>query len=156
MKLCSIDGCGRRFHARKLCSMHLQRLVKHGDPLFDSPILGRPLKGEYPTFGAIHKRLSRQRGPAKNYSCVDCRERAAEWSYEGGCPHEMRGMVRGSLVPYSENLDLYVPRCVRCHRVFDRAGEGRIRDESGRFTSATVEHPVGVFVVVAEDKEELE
>lgn len=154
MSECSIDGCIKRVASHKLCPMHLQRFKKHGDPLFVNPILGRPLKGKFPSFDAIHKRLYRSRGPAKKRECVDCSGRAAEWSYQGGCANELHGMVRGSMVPYSEDLSLYVPRCVRCHRVFDKAGEGRVRDESGRFTSASDTNPVGVRVLVMEAGEE--
>ncbi|WP_433379404.1 hypothetical protein [Streptosporangium sp. CA-115845] len=37
---CTIDGCGRRIHAQTLCTGHYQRLLKHGDPLPDKPLLG--------------------------------------------------------------------------------------------------------------------
>lgn len=130
---CQVDDCDRKAHAHRYCHKHLTRWKKHGDPNVVSEIRGRPLKGDVPTFAAIHKRIWRIRGSAKNYPCVDCSGVAAEWSYQGGCPNEMIGKVRNSLVPYSENLDLYVPRCVRCHRLFDLAGVNRVRDESGRF-----------------------
>ena len=152
MTECSIDGCAKRMHAHKLCPMHLERFKKHGDPLFVNTVTGRPLKGDVPSFAAIHKRLARKRGPARNFDCVDCGGRAAEWSYRGGCPGELKGLVRGSVVPYSTDLDRYVPRCVRCHRIFDKAGEGRTRDEGGRFVS--VVNPVGVRVLVMEAGDE--
>lgn len=47
----------------------------------------------------------RQRGRART------RQVAAEWSFEGA--------PTGPL-PYSEDLGLYAPRCVPCHRRFDR------------------------------------
>lgn len=31
---CSIEGCHRRAHARTLCTTHLQRIRRHGDPNF--------------------------------------------------------------------------------------------------------------------------
>lgn len=136
---CQVSGCGRKAHAHKFCTKHLARWEKHGDPMNEGTHNWRPLKGQFPTFAAIHKRLSRKRGSAKNYACVDCGETAAEWSYIGGCPNELMGRARESIVPYSEDLDRYEPRCVRCHRVFDRAGEGRERDASGRFAPAVTE-----------------
>lgn len=33
MKFCSIDGCGRKYHARNMCSIHYGHWWHHGDPL---------------------------------------------------------------------------------------------------------------------------
>lgn len=128
---CSIDGCGRRAHAQTLCTTHYSRLLRRGDALTVLPRDGRPLKGDVPTFGAVHRRLSRSRGPAREYSCVDCGGAAAEWSYDGLDGAELT-TAQGSA--YSLDLARYAPRCVSCHRSFDRAGD-RERDGFGRFTS---------------------
>lgn len=130
---CQVDGCDTRAHAHKYCSKHLTRWKKHGDPNHIEPIRGRPWKGDQPTWGAIHKRLSRKFGPAKTHPCVDCGETAREWSYLGGCPDELMEEVKGSTLRYSENLWLYVPRCVQCHRVNDKSWVTRQRTPDGRF-----------------------
>jgi hypothetical protein len=130
---CRVDDCGRPHHAHDLCSMHLVRWQKHGDPHIVGERLGRPLKGEVPGWHTIHKRLTRSRGPARTHQCADCGGQAAEWSYNGGDPDELRGPVGRFTLPYSINQDYYSPRCIRCHRIYDKAGEGRLRDHGGKF-----------------------
>lgn len=34
MRVCSIEGCDKPFHAKDLCSMHHARSVRYGDPTF--------------------------------------------------------------------------------------------------------------------------
>lgn len=57
------------------------------------------------TYGAVHMRLRKRRGPAKNHLC-QCGQPARDWAYRN---------IRG----HSENLDDYVPMCRRCHKAFD-------------------------------------
>jgi len=33
-KICSIDGCGRAHNAKGFCSLHYERFLRYGDPLF--------------------------------------------------------------------------------------------------------------------------
>jgi len=42
--VCSIPNCSKPHYGRGYCSMHLQRLVKHGDPLGGSTPKGDPLR----------------------------------------------------------------------------------------------------------------
>jgi len=58
-----------------------------------------------PTDNALHKRIVRRYGSAKNYFCVDCDEKAADWSHT----HD------------TDRLDIenYEPRCRQCHIVYD-------------------------------------
>lgn len=39
MKVCSIEGCGRNVIGRGFCSLHYQRLIRHGDPLWQKQIV---------------------------------------------------------------------------------------------------------------------
>ena len=38
VKVCSIDGCGKRVNARGWCAMHYKRWKNHGDPLYKKPV----------------------------------------------------------------------------------------------------------------------
>lgn len=69
------------------------------------------------TYGTAHARVRRIRGRADQRNCVDCGSTAQEWSYRGGDVDE-RQDDRGF---YSTNPDCYVPRCISCHRRYDRA-----------------------------------
>jgi hypothetical protein len=117
--------------------MHLARWGKHGDPSVVGERLGRPLKGDKPSYAAVHKRLERA-GRASERACVDCGGNASSWSYVGGCPNELREVVRGIDLAYSEDTNRYEPRCTSCHRKFDGAGN-RARNEKGQFVPDDVE-----------------
>lgn len=131
---CSVEGCERPHHAKSFCSMHHQRWAKHGDPMHVD-VGGRPLAGTVPTFHAIHKRLTRTRGPASEHPCIDCGNTADDWSYNNADPEELSGQIGESTCAYSLDLGNYDPRCRSCHRVFDQAGQ-RTRDAGGRFAAS--------------------
>lgn len=69
-------------------------------------------------YQAAHLRLGR----AADHRCVDCGEQARNWSYVHGCPDERRDDNHPS--PYCTHPDHYEPRCVTCHRAYDRIGGG--------------------------------
>lgn len=80
-----------------------------------------------PNYEAMHKRVSRERGPAAEHVCVDCGEPALHWSYDGQDPAELTGpdVTRGRVyqVRYSASPEHYDPRCARCHKRFDTTEE---------------------------------
>lgn len=129
---CTVKDCAKMAHAHGYCPKHLVRWQKSGDPHVVGLRTGRPLNGEVPTFAAIHKRLSRGRGPAKLQFCVDCGGAAQEWSYRGGAPIELIGKVGEFECAYTEDLTFYDPRCTSCHRKYDDAGN-RPRTARGTF-----------------------
>lgn len=151
MKLCSIEGCGRKHVAHSYCEMHARRFRKHGDPLVAGEKTGRPPKGEHPGFHAVHKRLHRQRGAASLHRCVDCGGFAREWSYNGNDPAELVGRSGRFEMHYSLDLSFYEPRCVSCHRKFDGAGN-RERNSKGQFSARKhyAEEQCGVRIVIRE------
>lgn len=148
---CQIEGCGKpRYQARRLCGSHAMRLYRYGDPLADRRKHRQPCvvdgcempasghgwcKAHYdrwrrcgdPTatftvqtvvrYGHAHHRVRQIRGPAPSHSCVDCGAQAAHWSYDHNDPAELVDDAG----PYSLDSGHYEPRCVRCHKRFDRA-----------------------------------
>lgn len=117
---CGVDGCERPYHANGYCGLHGRRVQKHGNPHTVPPITGRPIKGDVPSWDAVHKRLSREIGSATESVCVDCQGPAQEWSYTYAADADELIDTRLRLA-YSLDLTHYVPRCVRCHRRFDTA-----------------------------------
>jgi len=79
------------------------------------------------TYIGAHARVRRARGSARNHLCVDCGERADEWSYDGGSPVEIRGLVPTSKggktyvrsMAWSPDPADYSPRCRADHREHD-------------------------------------
>ena len=124
---CAIDDCGGivdKTGGYDMCGKHYQRFAKHGDPSVVA-IGGASLRleqnprwsGDDASYNAVHIRLREQRGKASGYQCSDCGKRAREWSYDCTDAHEKVDTAMGR---YSTDMDRYVPRCVSCHRLFDR------------------------------------
>lgn len=76
-------------------------------------------RGDSPSYGAAHTRVYTLRGSASQHRCVDCGERAKDWSYLGDCPREQRDPETGCA--FSPDPDRYVARCRSCHRAYDAA-----------------------------------
>jgi NAD-dependent SIR2 family protein deacetylase len=67
-----------------------------------------------PSYEVWHKRVTKARGPASRYACVDCGEPAQDWSTVNPLSRDVR--------------DRFQPRCRTCHRRYDGAvGEGHPR-----------------------------
>jgi hypothetical protein len=56
---------------------------------------------ENPSKLALHRRIHRKYGPAKQFKCNDCEKPAKDYSNETG--------------KYTDNIADYVPRCRSCH-----------------------------------------
>lgn len=132
MSRCASEGCEGIAKNSRWCRKHRARIERHGNPDIVIAPEDRNLAtgarnpnwtGEDATYAAIHQRLRRRRGPARNYSCVDCGGAAAHWSYsrEYGCNARL-----GEFGPYSVDIDEYDPRCVACHKKFDLAHAGEV------------------------------
>lgn len=81
-------------------------------------------RGDDVSYQGVHVRLVAQRGKASAHLCVDCRQAAQDWSYEGGSEQERRDGKFG--LRYTTDLSMYAPRCRKCHRAHDRKGEGNV------------------------------
>jgi hypothetical protein len=139
---CVIPDCEKptrpRPSDRGMCSMHLARWLRHGDPLIvRGGREGIEAKhhnwvGDSASYRAMHKRLTRRRGPAKAHPCVDCGKPAFSWSYNHQDPDE-RHSDEGQ--PYSLDPGNYDPRCATCHGTHDvglhrATGTGRFSAEA--------------------------
>lgn len=124
---CVIDGCNRPaevsapdrapYSGDGICRMHMLRKRKRGDYSFEMRGENHPMwTGDDATNKAVHLRLRAQRGKAKSWMCVDCSCPALHWSYDHTDPDELHDEVKG---PYSLDPDRYMPRCARCHKLFD-------------------------------------
>lgn len=107
--VCRIPDCDRQVECRQLCLRHYERWREHGDPLVllvPAPVV---------RYAQAHGRVARERGSARDHTCVDCGHPALDWSYVGGDPNELVGRS-----PYSLDVSRYVPRCRSCHVRRDR------------------------------------
>jgi hypothetical protein len=111
---CSVDGCAlpAKSHAQDMCDKHYTRARRHGDP---NQVDIKP--GD--NISTIHKRLSKARGSATRYACVECGKPAKQWAYDNADPAEKWGLNNGCLCAYSLDMDHYQPMCASCHKRFD-------------------------------------
>lgn len=119
-KCCTLDDCDKPFVALGYCKKHLTRFRRHGDPTV------RLTNSKPGSYDAVHQRLFFRKGRASDHDCVDCGGQAEQWSYDNSDPDELVGR-RGRR--YSLDLERYSPRCVPCHREFDRA-RGSVKGET--------------------------
>lgn len=120
---CSVDGCGKK-PSGKYCSMHAARIRRHGDPDTCIPQRDRNFprgeanhnwKGEDISYHTAHDRLRRWRGPASE--CVRCSSSGPyQWAYDR--ENAKKRLVEDGM-PYSPDVNDYMPLCVSCHKFFD-------------------------------------
>jgi len=63
-------------------------------------------KGDNAGKKAMHVRIVKKSGKAKDYKCVDCGEQAEDWSN-----------INNHI--YTDKIEDYLPRCKKCHRKYD-------------------------------------
>lgn len=92
-------------------------------------------------YDAIHKRLRKERGPARNFECVECGNQANHWAYQhtaGDNEQRTHGL------PFSSNVEDYAAMCAKCHRKLDLAKDPNSRERlvnSGLRLAATAKRP---------------
>lgn len=122
--VCIADGCIRdAFHTDGRCRNHHIRFLKNGDHLLHhtGELSNRWLSDDETNYGAVHQRVRKAKGKARDHKCVDCGGQAKHWSYNHLDPEEKIGVYRGNRMPYSLNMEFYEPRCVKCHKKLDLA-----------------------------------
>lgn len=77
------------------------------------------------SYSTAHTRVAYWRGRASTHVC-ECGNKAREWAYRGGSPHEQSGLVpsfkRGRVVVgWSPDPMDYAPMCRSCHVTYDKA-----------------------------------
>lgn len=124
-RTCDVEGCHKPHDARGLCHTHYAHWKRTGDPLSVAPPQVREShaqwKGDRIGYPGMHIRVSRLRGPARDYSCVCCGNRARDWAYDHADPDEriqVGGVWDG--MPFSLDPMHYRPMCKSCHNAFDR------------------------------------
>lgn len=70
-----------------------------------------------PSYNRAHKRVRSLFGPASKHYCVECKDKADDWSYNHTDPQDH--FESKELLPYSMDPSHYSPRCRPCHRKFD-------------------------------------
>ena len=83
----------------------------------------RHWRRETVAYHTLHDRLDEDRGRASEHACVDCGAPAQHWSYDHADLDELVGQNPRSTafgLSYSLKPEHYDPRCVPCHRRFDR------------------------------------
>lgn len=120
---CVIEGCERRHFGHGYCQTHAYRLRENGDPLVTRPP-GTPSGPNHPSargddieYAALHRRLKSWRGKASDYPCCACGMAADNWAYQHTSADERICPKVG--LPYSTNIDDYLPMCHSCHTRFD-------------------------------------
>lgn len=126
---CDYPDCGAGGRVtRGLCAAHYSRWLRYGTTELQGHI-PQPgadnvnWRGDGIGYSAAHMRVRSMRGPATDHHCVDCGGPAVHWSYDHADPAEQRGAPApgDKPLPFSPDSDHYQPRCVSCHKHFDRA-----------------------------------
>lgn len=116
--VCSFEDCERHVLARGWCRTHYSHWWKHGDPAISLKPPGAKPRESAVGYYAAHYRVYDARGKAAQHIC-GCGSRAAHWAYNHTDPQELVDQSSG--FPYSLDVSRYVPMCVSCHRLFDKA-----------------------------------
>lgn len=77
-----------------------------------------------PSYVTLHQRLRKRNGPARNQTCRSCLGTARQWAYDHTDPNQLWDTIQDGRtpyqIPYSLDLDRYIPLCTFCHRWFDK------------------------------------
>lgn len=120
-QMCSVDGCDSLAKLRGWCAGHYQRWLLKGDP--------GPAEFKYQGSGddigyfAAHDRVRKVKGSARDQTCAHCGAPARDWAYDHADPDERTAPEddpHAAGMPYSVNIDSYIPLCKACHNKFDR------------------------------------
>lgn len=108
------------------CDCGNQRAIRIGDLNRGSAVTcgerpTHPYKATV-TYAGAHDRVTATKGRAAEHACIDCGSQAEHWSYD----HADTAELTEAGLPYSTDPAHYDPRCIRCHRRFDRRSRAAI------------------------------
>jgi hypothetical protein len=122
-EICYVSDCTNKRTKGRWCAKHEARIRRHGDP--DQVMHQRdrnipkgeahPFWNHQGSYVAVHLRLRKARGRAKDHECVECQTPARQWALT----HNRDKALSAPQGPFSLNLDDYEPMCVRCHKTMD-------------------------------------
>jgi hypothetical protein len=115
-RVCVVEGCGKPHQARGWCWTHYERWRVHGDPEFEAP--HSQWLGDEVGYKGLHQRLIRGRGQASQYPCVDCGGTAEHWSLRKDHAGQLQKDELDRI--WTILLEDYDPRCIPCHRGYDK------------------------------------
>lgn len=121
---CSVVDCPHPHRANGYCKLHYERWYWRNRLGQDIGDVGGDRRTSWATkpggYTAVHQRLTRERGPAREYECLKCGNIAAHWAYNSANPdpHEKLDSDKGLF--YTYDLSYYIPLCVPCHSRLDR------------------------------------
>lgn len=131
--------------------MHYTRWLNNGDPLVVKR-RGAAFGSSHPNWGggsvsyeAVHNRLRRSRGSAREWWCEHCDNRAAQWAYDYKDPDEKIDPRKNRR--YSTDLGHYFSLCADCHIAFDHprrthCGKGHVMDEANTYIEPKTGYPM--------------
>lgn len=124
---CTVNECATPVKALGLCEKHYMRQRRTGDATMvrntNGPANGR-WKGDAAKYSAVHNRIHRMLGPARERACLTCPAQADDWAYDHADPNELIDTETG--FPYSTEPAHYVPLCKPCHWHLDRRDKAAV------------------------------
>lgn len=119
--MCEIEDCeGRSMKVSNWCRKHHMRWAVYGDPL--ALPTWATLETRQARYSAQHRWLKETYGRAATHECVDCSQRADEWSWIGqDCEDAQEAFQKGrkSAERWCVHDHHYEPRCLACHHRLD-------------------------------------
>lgn len=115
--------CTRTVYSRGLCESHYKSLLREENPSYDTAqreLLKITHSRLSPMYKEVHRNITKAKGKAREYSCVDCGGTADEWSLNKESSIIYYGIPDRQTYPYSLNLEDYAPRCRKCHGFYDK------------------------------------
>lgn len=100
---------------------------------------------------AVHSRLTRRYGAAREHSCIACGAQALDWAYQYNSDDEVIWSNGGR---GSEDLECYAPMCRKCHIALDHEKDPAIqaRKVAGGKNSDSYPGGMAYAIRVAEER----